>query len=204
MNSFAKYLFQGLFSWVREAVRQLSDPRLIDSWLATHWLSALIPVLLIATLVDFIVWLVRWKPYLVWRSSLNRSVSLLSEEGRELRRFRKGFNKVSAEIGAAAKPLAESPISERVYAQETPEPVISDDAYYDWQFAEPAREQPQPPERHRRSDRYRKPLRKPRDAQHRSIMQADDTPLDGLPPIISKEEAFRAPVYPRRDQDTGA
>ena len=46
MNSFAKYLFQGMFSWVREALRQLSDPRLIDSWLATHWLSALIPILL--------------------------------------------------------------------------------------------------------------------------------------------------------------
>ena len=202
MNSFAKYLFQGMFSWVREAVRQLSDPRLIDSWLATHWLSALIPVLLIATLVDFIVWLVRWKPYLVGRSSLNRSVSLLSEEGRELRRFRKGFNKVSAEIGAAAKPLTESPISERVYAQESPEPVISDDAYYDWQFAEPAPEQP--PQRHRRSDRYRKPLRKPREVQRRSIMQAEDTPIDGLPPIVSKEEAFRAPVYPRSDQDTSA
>ena len=31
MNSFAKYLFQAMFSWVREAVRQLSDPALIDS-----------------------------------------------------------------------------------------------------------------------------------------------------------------------------
>ncbi len=205
MNSFAKYLFQGMFSWVREAVRQLSDPRLIDSWLATHWLAALIPILLIATAVDFIVWLARWKPYLVWRSSLNRSASLLSEEGRELRRFRKGFKKESAEIGVAAKPLTESPISERIYTEEAEKPVISEDAYYDWQFAEPAPQpQEQPPQRHRRSDRYRRPLRKPRDVQRRSIMQADDAPLDGLPPIVSKEEAFRAPVYPRRDEDTGA
>ena len=69
-------------------------------------------------------------------------------------------------------------------------------------FAANAQPQEQTPQRHRRSDRYRRPLRKVRDVPRRSIMQADDTPLDGLPPIVSKEEAFRAPVYPRRDQDT--
>ena len=203
MNSFAKYLFQGMFSWVRDAVQQLSDPALIDSWLATHWLAALIPILLIATAVDFLVWIARWKPYLVWRSSLNRSMSLLSEEGRELRRFRKGFSKESAEIGEVARPLTEAPVSERVYAEAAPKQDPGEDAYYDWQFAEPAAQpQEQTPQRHRRSDRYRRPLRKVRDVPRRSIMQADDTPLDGLPPIVSKEEAFRAPVYPRRDQDT--
>ena len=46
MNAFAKYLFQAMFSWVRNAIQQLSDPNLIDSWLAANWLAALIPLLL--------------------------------------------------------------------------------------------------------------------------------------------------------------
>ena len=156
----------------------------------------------LGTLTDYIVWLIRWRPDLVWRSSVNRSASLLNEEGRELRRFRRGFKDENEDIGEAARPLAENPVSE--YAVEEPSGAdAGDDAYYDWQFAEPAAQpQEQTPQRHRRSDRYRRPLRKVRDVPRRSIMQADDTPLDGLPPIVSKEEAFRAPVYPRaNDQD---
>ena len=74
-----------------------------------------------------------------------------------------------------------------------------DDAYYDWQFAQLA---PPPAERHRRSDRYRKPVRRQREAQRRApLIMDDDTPIDGLPPIVSKEDAFRAPVYPRSDDE---
>ena len=199
MNAFAKYLFQALFSWIREAIRQLSDPQLIDSWLAKNWLSALIPLLLIGTVIDFIVWLIRWRPDLVWRSSLNRSASLMSEENRELRRFRKGFDKENAEIGAVAKPLMDPGDD---YELTDPQPQ-ADDAYYDWQFATPMKpETEQPPVRHRRSDRYRKPARSSRAAQRRTdLMEEDDAAIDGLPPRLSKEEAFRAPVYPRTEQD---
>ena len=197
MNAFAKYLFQAMFSWIREAIRQLSDPKLIDSWLAKNWLSALIPLLMIGTAIDFIVWLIRWRPDLVWRSSLSRSASLMSEENRELRRFRKGFSKENAEIGAIAKPIMEF---EEPFKSADPQ---MDDAYYDWQFATPAKpEAEQPPVRHRRSDRYRKPGRTSRAEQRRMNPQReDDSPVDGLPPLLSKEEAFRAPVYPRTEQD---
>ncbi len=198
MNAFAKYLFQALFSWAREAIRQLNDPQLIDSWLAKNWLAALIPLLLIGTAVDFIVWLIRWRPDLVWRSSLNRSASLMSEENRELRRFRKGFSKESAEISEVAKPLAD-PDEDN---QGTDMQAKEDDEYYDWQFATPAQPEPeQPPVRHRRSDRYRRPVRPSRVQRRTDQMMDVDTPVDGLPPILTKEEAFRAPVYPRSEQD---
>ena len=197
MNAFAKYLFQGMFSWIREAVRQLSDPQLIDSWLAENWLTALIPLLLIGTAVDYIVWVVRWRPDLVWRSSLSLSASLISEESRELRRFRKGFSGENADIGAIAKPLAEYGENPTSYDAQ------ADDAYYDWQFAAPVKpETEQPPVRHRRSDRYRKPGRALRaEPRLTGFLKEDDSPVDGLPPLLSKEEAFRAPVYPRTEQD---
>ena len=199
MNAFAKYLFQAMFSWIREAIRQLSDPKLIDSWLAKNWLSALILLLLIGTAIDFIVWLIRWRPDLVWRSSLSHSASLMSEENRELRRFRKGFNTENAEIGAIAKPLVEFEESFESADMQTQ----ADDAYYDWQFATPTKpEAEQPPVRHRRSDRYRKPARTSRAEQRRTnLLMEGDSPVDGLPPLLSKEEAFRAPVYPRTEQD---
>ena len=200
MNAFAKYLFQGLFSWVQEAVRQLSDPSLIDGWLARNWLTALIPILLLGTLTDYIVWLLRWRPDLSWRASLDRSRYLLNRENRQLRRFRKGFKDENADIGAIARPLTET--ADEAAAENAASLQPEDDVLYDLQFAQPAAE-PQPAGRHRRSDRYRKPLRRTREAPRRApLMKADDTPIDGLPPIVSKEEAFRAPVYPRtNDQD---
>ena len=199
MNTFAKYLFQILFGWTRDALRQLTDPGVLDSWLATHWLTALIPILLIGTLIDYIVWLARWRPDLAWRSSIHQSMSLLNEEGREMRRFRKGFSKENADIGAIARPLQDAPIPAE-YSQ-AEESAADDDAYYDWQFETPAPAE-QPAQRHRRGDRYRKKERKPRTEHRASLLEADDSPVDGLPPVIRKEDAFRAPVYPRAsDQD---
>ena len=198
MNAFARYLFQGMFSWVQEAVRQLSDPGLIDSWLATHWLAALIPLLIIGTVIDFAVWMIRWQPYRVWRSSMRRPVTLLSQENRELRRFRKGFGKENAEISAIARPLQDAPVPEEIlsYTAQPEQEEAADDAYYDWQFAQPAQEAAeQPPVRHRRSDRYRRGVRA-KEPRRTSLLASDDTPIDGLPPIMTKEEAFRAPVYP--------
>ena len=89
MNSFARYLFQGLFSWVYGAVIHLSDPALIDSWLAVHWLQVLIVILLFGTLIDVLVWLLRWRPDLVWRSGAHHVSGLLDPEERQMRRFRK-------------------------------------------------------------------------------------------------------------------
>ncbi len=208
MNSFAKYLFQAMFSWVREAVRQLSDPALIDSWLARNWLTALIPILLIGTAVDFIVWVVRWQPQLVWRSMFDRRSALLDPEERELRRFRKGFKGENAEISAVAQPLKDAPVPENVmaYAAETEKQQPEDDAYYDWQFAEPApaAKEDQKPARHRRSDRYLRPGRRSDAPRRTPLIMADDEPIDGLPPIVSKEEAFRAPVYPLETDQEGS
>ena len=211
MNSFARYLFQGIFSWLREAARQLSDPGVLDSWLATHWLGTVLFLLLVGTLVDFGVWLVRWRPDLVWRSSMRKSAALLNMEGRQMRRFRKGYRHENAEISAIAQPRPDAPVPDAVqaYMEEQRERENSQDAFIDWQFQEAAvQETPAetPPVRHRRSDRYRRGVKKPQEEPRRfSLTEADDDPVDGLPPVISKQEAFRAPVYPRQpDQDDRA
>lgn len=35
-------------------------------WLSRHWLPALIVLLVTGVVLDFIVWLIRWRPYWVW------------------------------------------------------------------------------------------------------------------------------------------
>lgn len=205
MNAFARYLFQGLFSWVREAIRQLSDPSLIDGWLTRNWLSALIPLLLICTVIDYLVWLFRWRPDLAWRSDLRRSVMNLQREERQMRRFRRGYDKENADIGAVAQPLMDAPVPEDMAdirpADAVDEEALAADAMYDWQYAEMNKPAEAPPERHRRSERYQRGGRRKPPARKLSL-EADDEPVNGLPPVLSKEEAFRAPVYPRQaDQD---
>ena len=104
--------FQTLFSWTHEAIRQLSRPDILDSWLATHWLSIVLFLMVAGTVIDFAVWLIRWRPDLVWRGSLSRSASAFRAEERQMRRFRKGFKQNNAEIGAIAQPRQDAPVPE--------------------------------------------------------------------------------------------
>ncbi len=203
MNTFARYLFQGMFGWMRAALLRLADGTLLDSWLARHWLTAIIPVIVIGTLIDYIVWIARWRPDLSWRSDLRRSAALLSHEERQMRRFRRGYNKDNAEIGAVAQPLSDAPVPDAVLSHydALQSAAALEELSLDERFAAVAAGGEATPVRHRRSDRYRS-ARRQRDAQRRQASDAD-APADGLAPVISKATAFRAPVYPRQpDQDT--
>ena len=203
MNSFAKYMFQGMFSWMRDAVRHLTDGSILDSWLAEHWLTTVIFLMVIGVVADYAVWLFRWRPDLVWRSRAAQPGALFNHEERQMRRFRKGYDQENADIGAVAQPLTDAPVPEDVlaYRQAVPaEAAAAEDAYIDWQFAEVSGgvQTEAAPTRHRRSDRYRNANKPLRERPRRLGLTSDEEELyNGLPVTVSKEEAFRSPVFPR-------
>ncbi|MDD6050084.1 MAG: hypothetical protein PUC00_02250 [Clostridiales bacterium] len=78
MGQFANTLFQLMMGWVQTAVAWLwalftqSDASGWLRWLSEHWLPLLVGLCIAGVVIDFIVYLVRWQPYRVWRSFLHR------------------------------------------------------------------------------------------------------------------------------------
>ena len=77
MNAFADWLFSALFGWMGSAANGAWNALVnasggISSFFSTYWLLFLLAVIIAGTVLDYAVWLVRWRPYLVWRSWLTR------------------------------------------------------------------------------------------------------------------------------------
>ena len=77
MNAFADWLFSTLFGWMGSAANGAWNALVntsggISSFFSKYWLLFLLAVIFAGTLLDYAVWLVRWRPYLVWRSWLTR------------------------------------------------------------------------------------------------------------------------------------
>lgn len=74
MGQFTNTLFQALLGWVQSLVSALW--RLIVSpdgsgglhWLLDNWLMLVLLLCAAGGLIDFVVYLVRWQPYRVWRA----------------------------------------------------------------------------------------------------------------------------------------
>lgn len=127
MNSFANSLFTLLFGWARSLIQQLwtsaSSGRYsaLLSWLGDHWLGLAVFLCLVGTAADFLVWFVRWRPYLAWRTSFRRFFSSFQRIGRgDARRFARGYQ------GGVALDIARD-------QQEAPRDVWTEEA---WREAE--------------------------------------------------------------------
>ena len=221
MNSFAKGLFQMLVGWMRGLTGLWDgDWTQLDSmaaWLSGHWLLPVILIILIGTAADLGIWLIRWRPDLSWRSrwKMMRSFSVggfLHEI-----RFRQGYSQDNTQIMEAARPIVEKPVSVQETRIIPTGPVHPVDILEEREQLEadlgvtrsehamdsaPAEENALP-ERRRRSDRYRSGLRGTVAQVRRRLREEREEEFepDILPPIMSKEEAFRAPVYPKGQQN---
>ena len=216
MNSFARGLFQLLIGWVRGLTALWDgDWSRMDSffdWLTRHWLSLSLVLILIGSAADILIWLLRWRPDIAWRRRWKRlrnfSVSSLLHEVR----FHRGYDQDNTQIMQAALPiLSEAPAAEPAPFEKM-EPVRPVDVLEEreqleadlgvtrqGQTEEPqAAEEAAVPPRRRRGDKYRSGLLGAvRQARKRLREEEEDEyEPDVLPPIMSKEEAFRAPVYP--------
>lgn len=225
MNAFANTLFTLLFGWIRAGVQAIwssvTQGRLsaFFTWLGDHWFIVLLILCAVCTVLDYLVWLVRWRPYLVWRTKMRRLFSALRGENRtEARQFDQGYDGgVEMDALQPREPAQEPPIlypEEPAYyappAYEPPAPPQDDAPVYappPASFFQPlpdaapadaplAPEPEQPPVRRRRSEKYGRAPQSPR--WHEKLLNDpyDNVNQDGLPPAVDREEAFHAPVYP--------
>lgn len=227
MNTFSNSLFTFLFGWARSLIEGVwnaaAEGRLsrFFSWLGDHWVMVVLVLVLIGTALDFLIWFIRWRPYLVWRSTLRRWMRRLrGEKIDSRRRFSRGYqNAVDLDVAPAsafhsAATLWEPPEtpSESARQEQTEEESP--------EYAQPLMEEFVPPPepgpgalspepeiqqdaalpegRHRRRSEKHGQTWKPAWYPRFSVMDDPDeeSMLDGLPPAVDKQQAFHDPVYP--------
>lgn len=77
MNVIADRLFSLLLGWTRSLFNSLwnlvtNHSSGIAGFLERFWLPMILLLLLVGTVTDYIIWIIRWRPYYVWRSRLIR------------------------------------------------------------------------------------------------------------------------------------
>ncbi len=83
---------------------------------------------------------------------------------------------------------------------EMPKPRFEESYVFEDEFK--PRTAKQQPERRRRSDKHQRGITGAVNAvkSRLNAQDEDEVMLDGLPPVVSKEQAFHEPVYPQRDE----
>ena len=97
MNSFANSVFTALFGWARSLIQNLWTAATSGglsgffTWLGDHWLMAALILAIVGTVIDLVIWLIRWRPYLAWRTRLRRIFHKAGAQTVGERRFDKGY-----------------------------------------------------------------------------------------------------------------
>lgn len=238
MNTFANSLFIVLFGWARGLIQQLWSAALSGkfsdflTWLGNHWALVVLVLALGCTALDYLVWLIRWRPYLVWRTLYRRALRLFRrEKGVPLKQFSQGYDS-RVDFGQAAGP-AQPRREEEAWAEEawsaspgTEAPAAApafsgaaENAPRMRQFTPPAAYEAPPlyvsgqragyagdmsvSRRRRRSEKYGR-----RASLREKLLSGSERgyeTLNGLPPAVDPKQAFHAPVFPRqRDEEEDA
>ena len=99
MNQFANSLFSLFFGWARSLIQQVwSDASSGQysgflSWLGDHWLWVVLILCLGGTALDFMIWMIRWRPYLAWRTAARQWTRRLHPTNVEgYIRFKRGYD----------------------------------------------------------------------------------------------------------------
>lgn len=227
MNAFANNIFSILFSWLRSLTESLWHSAASGSfsalltWLGDHWIVAVAVLCVLCTVLDYLVWLIRWRPYVIWRQKILRLFGRSTGKAKEAEDFEQGYLG-GVEIALPEMPQTrqdanvypaeywETPVQEapapavyeaappQIYQAETP-PVFTPPAAAEAPAAEASAYIPSdanvPLQRRRRSARHEKRAA----TLPEKLLAADDEEdrlLDGLPPVVDHKTAFRQPVYP--------
>lgn len=78
MGGFANSVLQTMVGWVRTLVSLVwnyaadaTGPSLLE-WVSSHWISLAVGLCILGAVVDLVIYLIRWRPYLVWKSFFRR------------------------------------------------------------------------------------------------------------------------------------
>ena len=217
MNAFANALFTFLFSWMRAVVQgvwsAVASGRFARffTWLGDSWLWVALFLCLLCTAMDYLIWLIRWRPYWVWKTKWRQFKRRLRGGNR---RFDRGYDTgVGLELPPEpprAEPSAWAEQAAFQQAQPLPAPPRYDapperESAYSaaglpaeaWTPpAVSAAPENAAPYRRRRSEKH---ARRFHWTERFAAREEDDQAmLDGLPPAVDREQAFHAPVYPQR------
>ena len=88
MGTLADSLFNVLMSWVRALVNSIwalftTDHMTLLEFLGKNWVILVVIMLAAGLVMDWLVWLVRWKPYHLWARRVRRFLHLPSHEEEE-------------------------------------------------------------------------------------------------------------------------
>ena len=205
MNACANPLFSLLLGWVKGLLQSLYSMFSVGKvnsffvWLGDHWLGVVVVVCLAGAVADLIIWLLRWRPDLVWRTRLRHLFGHRTDMG--TRQFRKGYNEavdIRQDAASVWPQPAEYQPQEEIW-WDMPESVPAQKSAQETLFMQP----PPVTERRRRSDKYQKTDRmrafgKIKD-KLREVQEDENTMLDGLPPAVDSRQAFYDPVFPQQE-----
>lgn len=219
MNAFADVLFALLLGWVRGFIGDVwglvtsGAGEGFLSWVGGNWLWIAAVLCIAGTALDYGVWLMRWRPYQAWRMRMNARRLRKRGDSRRVRKFNQGYQdgirmdwldqqayagqEYDQEDAAYDQGFAEMAYDPRaVYAEDTEN--VTQMTYNEAAYRPPAGDEaipaaPEMPERHRRADR-RSGAR--RIAGRLTRDDGDERLIDGLPPLVDKDQAYHMPVYP--------
>jgi|GEM_PF-4935563 len=134
MGSFTQSVLNALLSWLRTGITGLwdivnsKDTQTSLQWLGENWL---VPVLLLAAggvIIDFFIWLIRWRPFYVWGSSWRRfKRHFLKAERAEAPLPRRAYHRT---------PAFEPQYDEAPVFQTQAYAPVEEEAYYEEPYAE--------------------------------------------------------------------
>ena len=78
MNTLSNNVLAVLFSWMRSLIQGVWGAMFSGTskgfwpWLGDHWLLLIVLLCIGCTVLDYLIWLIRWRPYILWRQWLRR------------------------------------------------------------------------------------------------------------------------------------
>ena len=88
MGTFADSLFSVLMSWVRALVNALwalftSERTTTLEFLGKNWLLIVVVLVAAGLLMDWVIWLIRWRPYTLWAQRVRKILRIAPDEDEE-------------------------------------------------------------------------------------------------------------------------
>ncbi|MBR1707385.1 MAG: hypothetical protein IJ719_00975 [Clostridia bacterium] len=120
MGKLVDFLFTLLLGWVRSFANTLwsvfnNDRQSVLQWVGKYWLPIAAVLIAVGLLGDWIIWLIRWRPYHLWAIRFRKILGISDEEVREM-------NKEKAWVEPEPQPQPE-PEPEWAYPSFTEEDV---------------------------------------------------------------------------------
>ncbi len=151
-NQFAERLVETMLGWMRWlvnwvwAIFRSGAPSSLTSWFADHWMAIVVLLVIVGVIVDWLVWMIRWRPYWLWF----RKKQIIYEDDREKQKAERPTRvhrptdgpHFHGTMSKAAEDDFEDPFAEQPQPRKVKKPQAS---LTDWEGGEDPYAPPEPP-----------------------------------------------------------